>query len=341
MAHVAEWKYKYVNDLVDIITKNPVIGIVNIHGIPARQMQAMRDNIRDIMILKGSKNTLIKLALEKASAQGKSGVDSLVEYVDDQCAIVSTELNPFKLFRQFQDTQTPTPAKGGETAHEDILIKKGDTSFKPGPIVSEFQKAGIPAAIERGKIIIKKNVTIVKKGEIISREVAGALTKLEIFPMVVGLNLQAVWEDGILYDPAALDIDQDQILSQFKLATVQALNLAVFSGYTSKQTIVPIIQKAFGQAIGLAVSAGYTTSDTVSLLMAKAQAHMIALANLLDPAALDPDLQNLLSSSMTAAPAVEACAETIDATSEPEEEEEEEEEVTEEDAASGLGSLFD
>ena len=30
----------------------------------------------------------------------------------------------------------------------DIEVKAGETSFKPGPIVGEFQQAGIPAAIE-------------------------------------------------------------------------------------------------------------------------------------------------------------------------------------------------
>ena len=48
-----------------------------------------------------------------------------------------------------------TPARGGEIAPEDILVKKGETPFKPGPIVSEFQRAGLPAAIEKGKIIRK------------------------------------------------------------------------------------------------------------------------------------------------------------------------------------------
>ena len=42
-------------------------------------------------------------------------------------------------------TKTPAPASGGELAIEDIVIKEGETSFKPGPIVGDLQKAGIPA----------------------------------------------------------------------------------------------------------------------------------------------------------------------------------------------------
>jgi len=339
MAHVAEWKKKYVEELASAIIENPVVGIVNIHGIPAKQMQTMRKNIRGLMVLKGSKNTLLKLALEKAQAQGKENIIHLEDFIEGQCAIVTTDLNPFKLYKRFLATLTPTPARGGETAPEDILVNKGETQFKPGPLVSEFQRAGLPAAIEKGKIVIRKNTVLVKSGEVISRDVAGVLSKLEIFPLSVGLDLRAAWENGSVFDAGSLDVDEELILSQFRLASMQALNLAVIAGYPNRRSIVPIIQKAFSQALSLAVSSGYPTPDTIFLLLSKARAQMLTLALLLDSEALGPGVQGLLSSNQTAAsaPVAESVAE---ATSEPEEEEDEEEEVSEEEAAAGLGTLF-
>lgn len=339
MAHVAQWKTEYVDDLVRTIMEKPVVGLVNIHGIPAKQMQKMRSGIRETMNMKGSKNTLLKLAFERASAEGKENIESLIPFIDGQCALVSTDLNPFKLSKQFEATLTATPAKGGETAPEDIVVKKGETQFKPGPMVSEFQKVGLPAAIEKGKIIIRKKTVLVKKGEEISKDVAGALTKLEIFPMTVGLDLRAAWEGGTVFDADSLKVDEEQILGQVKYAAMQALNLAVFAGYPTERTIVPIVQKAFSQAVSLAVSAGYATPDTIPLLLAKAQGQMMALATLLDPDALDEGIQGLLSSTAKAAPAP-AGPSTPQETTDPEDEEEEEEEVTEEEAAAGLGALF-
>jgi large subunit ribosomal protein L10 len=339
MAHVAQWKKQYVDELVTSIMEKPVIGLVNIHGIPAKQMQSMRANIRENMNLRGSKNTLIKLALERAAAEGKTNVESLIPFIDGQCALVSTDLNPFKLAKEFDATLTPTPAKGGDIAPEDIIVKKGETQFKPGPMVSEFTRAGLPAGIDKGKIMIKKNTTLVKKGEEISREAAGALTKLEIFPMSVGLDLRAAWDDGTIFDAEALKVDEEQILGQVKFAAIQALNLAVFAGYPTGQTIVPLVQKAFSQAMSLAISAGYSTPETIPLLLAKAQGQLLALASLLDPESLDEGIQGLLSSTAIAASA-SAVASAPQETSEPEEDEEEEEEVTEEEAAAGLGALF-
>ena len=291
------------------------------------------------MFLKGSKNTLIKLVLERVTEQGKTNLDSLIPYIDGQCAIVATDLNPFKLSKQFDATLTPTPAKGGDIAPEDIIVKKGETQFKPGPMISEFSKAGLPAAIDKGKIVIKKKTVLVKKGEEISAVVANALSKLEILPMTVGLDLRAAWEDGTVFDSDALKVDEELILSQVKLAAFQALNLAVYAGYPTGQSIVPIIQKAFGQAMSLAVSAGYSTPETIPLILAKAKGQMMALASLLDPEALDEDIQGLLSSTQIAATAAAAKSAPTE-TPEPEEEDEEEEEVSEEDAAAGLGALF-
>ena len=116
----------------------------------------------------------------------------LMSVVDGQCAIVISDLNPFRLFKQLDATKTKMPAKGGETSPEDIEVKAGDTPFKPGPIVGDLQKAGVPAAIEQGKVVIKKDKVLVKEGDEISRDVALVLSKLEIFPMTVGLDLRAV-----------------------------------------------------------------------------------------------------------------------------------------------------
>jgi len=78
-------------------------------------------------------------------------------------------------------------------------VEKGETSFKPGPIIAELQRAGFPASIEKGKVIFRKSMTIVKEGEIIPENVAAMLTKLEIYPMEVGLQLKGVYDRGEIY----------------------------------------------------------------------------------------------------------------------------------------------
>ena len=73
MAHVAPWKETQVQDLMQIITDKPVVGVVNIHGIPGPQIQKMRQNLQDKAILRIAKIKLLLLALEEMETK-KEGI---------------------------------------------------------------------------------------------------------------------------------------------------------------------------------------------------------------------------------------------------------------------------
>lgn len=196
MAHVAEWKHGEIKEIESLLTNNKVIGIVEVGGIPAAQMQQMRKNMRSVATIRSAKNTLIVKALDAVEKKVK-GVSGLKESVSGQSAIIVTDANPFKLFAHVKATRSMAPARGGETAQEDIMVKSGDTPFKPGPIVGELQKVGIPAAIQEGKVVIKSDKLLVKKGDKIPAEVAQALTRLEIYPIEIGMSLHSVLRTGI------------------------------------------------------------------------------------------------------------------------------------------------
>ncbi len=195
MAHVAAWKKQVVSELSSAMKDHAAVAVVDLHGIPSAQLQMMRQGMRPKAKIIMSRNTLMDLAVDDA-AKDRPGLEKIKEFMGGQCAIVATDANPFKLFREMEATKGKAPAKAGDIAPEDIEVKAGDTPFKPGPIVGELQKVGIPAGIEGGKIVIKKDKVLVKKGEVISAELAAVLPKLEILPMTVGMDLRAVFEEG-------------------------------------------------------------------------------------------------------------------------------------------------
>jgi len=277
-AHVAEWKHKELNELVDFISKNKVVGIVEIGGIPAPQMQKMRKNLREICSIRAARNTLISKALDEADKK-VNGLSNLKKSISGQSAIVTTDTNPFKLFAKIKATKTMAPAKGGETATRDIEIKAGETPFKPGPIVGDLQKVGIPAAIQEGKVVIKSDKVIVKAGEKIPADVATMLTRLEIYPIEIRMSLNAVFENGNIYLPDVLDINIDEFLGKITKAYFNCLNLALESGWVNKLTIKPLIMKAYNNSFNLAINCNITNKETIKFLVLKAQANMLALKN--------------------------------------------------------------
>jgi large subunit ribosomal protein L10 len=278
MAHVAAWKKEIVNELVQDMLENPVIAVVDLHGIPGQQIQSMRAGLRAHAKLKMTKNNLMLLALEEVAKQ-KPGIEGLKSAIHGQCAIVATDIDPFKLFKKLEATMTPAPAKAGDIAPHDITVFKGPTPFGPGPIIGELQKLGLPAAIDAGKIAIKKDTTLVKAGEPVPANVAAMLPKLDILPMIVGMDLRVAYEDGVVYGKDVLNIPDDYYKTMFATAVYNARALAVEIAFPTKETITLLIAKAFRETMALSITAAIPTKENIEILIAKADAQMLALAS--------------------------------------------------------------
>lgn len=328
MAEVAEWKILKVDELTREVTGSPVVAIADVKGIPAPQLQHIRKRLRGRVKIIVSKKSLIQHSLAKLS-ESRTGIEQLTDHMSGQIAFVLSELNPFKLFKEMELTKTKAPARGGEISPEDLLVRSGDTPFKPGPVMSELQRAGLPASIEGGKVVIKKDTCLVKKGEKIPRRVAQVLTRLEIYPITVGLNLTGVYENGIVFLPEDLRIDEIEFMSRLYDVISSAMNLAVFVGYVTDATVRPLLLLAEQRALSLALNAGITTKKTIEILMQKAYGEMLTLSSRV-PDALDDELKRKVSTPRKAEPEMK----------QEKEKKKEEKEVSEEDAAEGLGALF-
>jgi large subunit ribosomal protein L10 len=278
MAHVATWKHGEVAELTSLLSSHKIVGIADISGIPGPQLQKMRGGLRKNAVIRASKNTLIMKALDEAEKNVK-GINTLKSEVKGQAAVIATDVNPFALFREIKATRTDAPAKGGETATHDIEVKAGDTPFKPGPIVGELQKVGIPAAIQEGKVIIKNDKVIVEQGQKIPVDVAQMLSRLGINPIELGLKLNAAFENGMLYKPEVLDIDMERFMGDLRTAHLNAFTLAMETAWTNNATIRHLVMKAYRSAHGLAVERTILTKDTLPQLLARAQRSMQAVSS--------------------------------------------------------------
>ncbi len=269
-----------VDELQQVLLSRPMTAVVGIRGVPAAALQTMRRELRARgHPIRVATNTSIRHAIEKASAQ-RAALQPLLDRVEDQTAILAAEGNPFALYQELARTRSPTPARGGEVAPRDIVVPAGATSFKPGPIVGELQHAGFPAAIEKGKVVLKKETTIVKAGGTIPREVAGLLTRLEIFPLEVGLTLRGVVDGETFYPPSVLNVDLDAQRADLARAAHRALGLALEIGYATPSTVPLLVSKAHRRALGLALAAGYVTQETIEPLFAKAMREAAAVGKL-------------------------------------------------------------
>jgi len=329
MADVAPGKQEIVANLVRRLESAAVVAVVNIQGIPAPQFQAMRAQLRGTAELTVSKNNLLRIALREAAAT-RAGLDGLAAVIEGQTAVVTAAMNPFRLFKHLEATKAPAAARGGEAAPEDIWVREGETPFKPGPVVGELQKAGIPAAIERGKVLIKKDKLLVKAGDRIPREVAQVLARLDIRPLIVGLDLRGAFEGGTVFRREVLAIDDAAVRADIARAGMHAFALAMAAAFPTRLTVKPMLAQAHLRALNLAVNAAIPTSESIRALLAKAYARMLALAARA-PGVADEELRSRVGTSGPPS-----------GRDEPKREEPKKEEKgpSEEDVAEGLGALF-
>jgi large subunit ribosomal protein L10 len=256
---VPEYKLKTVSELSRKMKESVTVLLASTRGLPSSQFHDIKKNLRgkaDICVAKKS------LVLRALSATEKGGLQNLKEHVGADIALFFSNLDAFELSGLLSDNQSPTKARAGDIAPEDINVEPGPTSLVPGPAISELSGVGLKVAVEGGKLAIKQSATIVRAGEAIKENVAGVMAKLDIKPMKVG------------FEPlAAYDSKSDKVYVGIKI---------------DKKKTHEELKQAIGKALGFAVSIKYLVKETLSYFLAKANVEEKAVQTLLDKAQAAP-----------------------------------------------------
>jgi large subunit ribosomal protein L10 len=267
MRHPANWKVELVDKVAKEIDNAATVAIVDIHGLRNNQFQSIRRDVRGDLTIRVMRLTLLLKALEKSK---KPGLADLSKEVRGQVALVTTNSEAVLVNNVLRKKRQMMSPRGGEIASDDISVPEGETSFPPGPMISEFQKAGLQTAIEKGKIVIKTESVVVKKGEVISKERASLLQKLDIKPIEVGLNLLAAYSSGTIFTSDVLSISPESLSLDIAMSFARAKTLALKAGFLVPEIIPDMIVKARLIAESLALKAGIVDESSIQLFILKA-----------------------------------------------------------------------
>lgn len=287
---IPEWKQREVAELSDFLDRYDSVGVVAITGIPSRQLQDMRRNLHGFAELRVSRNTLLSRALDQTG----SGRTQLADFVSGQVGLIGTNENPFSLFQQLEASKTSAPINAGEIAPNDIVIPEGDTGIDPGPFVGELQSVGANARIEEGSIQVLEDSTVLEAGEEVSADLSNVLAELGIEPKEVGLDLRAVYADGVLFEPEDLALDVEAYRADISAAAGRGRNLAINAEIATAATAPALLATASGEAKNLALYAAIEDEAVMPDLINKADSQVRALAAQIDDEeALPEELQDL------------------------------------------------
>lgn len=276
MRSAIETKLKRIKELVKEINNVKAVALISLEGMPSKQLQKLRHELKDRMrLVITAKNNIIH-ALEEVN---KPGLNSLVDKITGSCCLGLTNDDPFKLSLFIQMKKTPAPAKAGQKAPSDIVVRAGPTSFAPGPVITDLANLGLKTKVDAGKLTIIADAVIVKVGDVINAAQASMMARLGLTPMSTGLSLLSVWDNGHVYDAKELIIDVDYYRDQVGEAYIKALKLAFSTEVPIPQVMNSLIQFAHAQAMNLSINTGIPTKDNAGFLLLKASAEAKALAD--------------------------------------------------------------
>jgi large subunit ribosomal protein L10 len=275
MAITGDQKRQTVARVEKELKRYPVIAVASLQALPGRQYSLIRKKLRGQAELVVARNTLLARALKAAKPDVAAALENTIA---GPTALILTTLGPFKLFRLIKESKSKAAAKPGAIAPADIVVPAGETNLAPGPVLTELKQAKVDAKIQGPKVVISRDSLVAKRGEPIPEAVTKVLSKLGIEPMEIGLQVNAVWENGVVYKPDVLDVEPAQYLGWVRQAAAQSLNLAVFARFFTPQTAPLLVTKAARQSRALAVHAGVFEKGVMGDLLAKAARQAGALA---------------------------------------------------------------
>ena len=264
--HTSSWKKAQLAELTKLANEYPILAVVNLNTFPASLFQVLRKKLEGKAEIRASKTRVIRKALQNSSIDSSK----LNDYVQESVAIIFTSMDPFELYAFAKKNKGNVSAKEGDIAPVDIVVPAGDTGLPPGPALSDLKAAGLKVTVQGATISVVDDKVVTKKGEAVSAPVAGTLSKLDIKPMKVGMNIVACYENKEIYEASVLDIDIDELRAKFVSAYTGAFNLAFNTGYFIAETIPLLIGKAVREAKALAIEAKVLSPETVEDFIASA-----------------------------------------------------------------------
>ena len=268
-------KVQMYQQLQELPKKYKVIALVRMEKVRSSQLLPLRKKFKGEVEIISIKDKVAQKALASLKIPP---VEKLADKLVGQCILLFTNMSPFKLNILLSKNKIMLPARGGDKASIEVVIKAGNTGITPGPILTDFKEAGVATKIDQGTIWITKDSTAAKKGDVISVKLATLLSKLDVKPVEAGIVLNSALEENIVYNQEEIVIDVEKYRDAFARAHQEALALSIEIGYVNKENANIILAKAAQHARSLATESDFLTDETKQETIQKANARARALA---------------------------------------------------------------
>merc|ERR1719305_605880 len=259
----ATWKSNYFTKLVQLLDEYPKCFMVEADNVGSKQMQQIRMSLRGHAVVLMGKNTMMRKAIRGHLGQNPK-LEQLLPHIVGNVGFVFTKEELIDVRDMLLENKVKAPARAGAIAPLDVTVPAQNTGLGPEK-TSFFQALNIPTKITKGTIEIVADVKLIKTGDKVGMSDSTLLNMLGISPFTYGLIIKKVYDSGTVFDPAILDITDDDLKARFMLGVRNIAAVSLKIGYPNIASAPHSIVNGMKKCLALAAVTDITFKEAEKL----------------------------------------------------------------------------
>jgi len=250
-----ERKEEYFRKLENLFETHTQLFIVHADNVGSKQMQHIRISLRGMGHVVMGKNTMIRRCLiDWLQKNEGSGYEQLLPLIKGNIGFIFCTGHLGEAREIVLKNVVPAPCKSGVLANCDVWVPAGPTGCDPSQ-TNYFQALQVPTKISKGQIEIVSDVKVCEKGERVTPGAASLCNRMDIKPFKFGLVIKHVYDDGSLFDPAVLDLTDDDLINKFMAGVRNVAAVSLVVGYPTLASIPHSLSNALMMCVALLAGA--------------------------------------------------------------------------------------
>jgi len=252
----AEWKANYFQKLEDAIRNHSKFLLVNADNVASLQFAQIRAALRGKAQIIMGKNTMMKKVI-RGLLDEFPDYEKVLPLLVDNVGFVFTNGDLNEMRDAILEHKKAAPARAGAIAPVAVVVPAQNTGMGPEK-TSFFQALNIQTKIARGTIEIVSPVNLLAVGDKVGQSESTLLNMLKISPFTYGLKVTACYDEGSVFEPAVLDITEDDIRAKFMAAVNNVAAVSLNIGYPTAVSAPHSIANALKKLIAVAAATDIT-----------------------------------------------------------------------------------
>jgi len=248
-------KQAYFDKLKLLLETYKSIFIVTVDNVSSQQMHEIRVALRGKGVVLMGKNTMVRRALRILQSDSPE-YERLLPYVKGNVGFVFTNTELKEIRDMILANKVAAPARAGAIAPDDVWVPAGNTGMEPGK-TSFFQALGVPTKIARGTIEIVSDLKLVEANTKVGASEATLLNMLAISPFTYGMGISNVYDQGQVFSPDVLDIEESTLLAKFMTAVTTIATISLAVNYPTLPSVMHTLVNSYKNLISVAVETEY------------------------------------------------------------------------------------